>query len=71
MHSGHIHHTIFAAAILPVLLSNDLPSEFLAELCTLAPHCAILPSSYASSFRFKYSAQNSILKLPQKIFFPI
>jgi hypothetical protein len=68
VHLGHIHHTIFTSAI---FLLSDLPNEFSAELCILAPHCAILPSSYAPSFRSKYSAQNSILKLPQKIFVPM
>jgi hypothetical protein len=72
MHSGHIHHTIFASSILPVFLMSDLlPTELSAELCTQAPHCTILPSCYVTSFRPKYSARNSILKLPQKIFFPM
>lgn len=71
MHSGHIHHTIFASPILPVLMSDLLPTELSAELSTQAPHCTILPSCYIASFRPKYSAQNSVLKLPQKIFFPM
>jgi len=72
MHSGHIHHTIFTSPVLPVFLLSDLlPTELSTELRTQAPHCAILPSCYVPSFRPKYSAQNSILKLPQKIFFPM